>query len=586
MSETITTPISYGGRAEQMAIGKGIVAAFNTSYEDKLKRDYFQQAILDEENKKIETVYDSINSIPQTGIDTFDTNISKFFNAGADKIFETKNLVSEGYLSQQEGAKIISETNSYINTFKTLTPKFIEQIKYYNAAKQNGTLSRVNDNGMAAMLDAIANDSGNVKLLEKDGKMYLSGSGSIETTKGKEDWNYTMNLANLGNLLNDPGFAMVKTIPSFTDLGVDELFEAQKGLLKGAMDTFEYEDSQGNIKTKQVYNPKRLGELMVKSGMYADLLNDPEMGVVWSDMVHGNQELGTFQQWDPNNQEMRKKMESWLIDKAILRNIPANEIIDVQSVSGGGNNSDGNLGGGAGSFVNSLLLDIAPDVQEYLDLEAIDPIEGDNVGGGEGSATGARGPGKKLTPQSFTLNPDKAIDLLQRYTTGTDFYSTLDENSIGDLVAQSHNIIDNLTEEDFTNTDSDYNEYYDETLSLQENKNNIKNAQTKAIRETVKSLTPGDGKARNVIVIRKGKLTPTKVKGDIYSVLKEVIENSNYLSGKDVGEALKVLNYYTNSDINPDAWDVQKWGEYDVREDLLDNKGKKIITTYNSGAGS
>lgn len=584
MAENITNPVSYGGKAGQLAIGKGIVDAFNTSYEDKLKRDYFQQAILDEENKKYEAVYDSINTIPQTGIDTFDTNINKFFNEGADKIFETKNLVSEGYLTQQEGAKIISETRGYINTFKTLTPKFIEQIKYYNNAKQNGTLSRVNDNGMAAMLDAIANGSGDVKLLEKDGKMYLSGSGSIDTTEGKENWNYTMNLANLGNLLDDPGFAMIKTIPTYTDLGIDELFESQKGLLKGAMDTVEYEDWQGNIKTKRVYNPKKLGELMVKSGMYADLLNDPEMGVVWSDMVHGSQELGTFKQWDPNNQDMRRKMEAWLIDKAILRNIPSDEIIDVQSVKSGGNNNN-NSGTGAGGFVNSLLMDIYPDIKEFIDLEAIDPIVGENIDSeGGGGAAGPGKPGKKLTASSFTLDPEKTINLLQRYTTGTDFYSVLDDDSIGDLVAQSHNVIDNLTESDFTDTDSDYNDYYDSELSLDENKQNLKDAQTKAIRETVKSLTPGDGKARNVVVIRKGELKPTKVKGDIYSVLKEVIENSNYLSGKDVGEALKLLNYYTNEDINPDAWDVQKWGEYDMKEDLLDSRGKKIITTYNSGA--
>jgi len=330
MAEQITNPVSYGGRAEQMAIGKGITDAFNTSYNNKLKRDYFQQAILDQENQKIEGVYDKINTIPKTGIDTFDSNINSFFNAGADKIFETKNLVSEGYLSQQEGAKIISETQNYITKYKSLAPKVVEQIKYYNQAKQNGTISRVNDNGMSAMLDAIANGSGDVKLLEKDGMMYLSGNGKINTKDGEEGWNYTMNIDELSNLLSDPSFAMIKTIPTFADLGIDELFEAQKGLLNGAMDTYEYKDGD-TIKTKKVYNPKRLGELMVKKGFYADLLNDPEMAVVWSDKVHGEQEIGSFEQWDPNNTEMRKKMEAWLIDKAILRNIPSNEIIDVQS---------------------------------------------------------------------------------------------------------------------------------------------------------------------------------------------------------------------------------------------------------------
>ncbi len=580
MSETITAPVSYGGRAEQFAIGKGIVDAFNTSYEDKLKRDYFQQAILDEENKKFETVYDSINSIPQTGVDTFDTNINNFFNAGADKIFETKNLVSEGYLSQQEGAKIISETKNYINTFKTLSPKFIEQIKYYNAAKQNGTLSRVNDNGMAAMLDAIANDSGDVKLLEKDGKMYLSGSGTINTVKGKEDWNYTMNLATLGNLMDDPGFAMVKTIPTFTDLGIDELFDAQKGLLKGAMDTYEYEDSQGNIKTKQVYNPKRLGELMVKRGFYADLLNDPEMAVVWSDKVHGDQEIGTFEPWDPNNQDMRQKMEGWLIDKAILRNIPSNEIIDVQSVSSGGGNGSGSSGG-ASNFMQGLLGDIQVAGKEFFDMMALDPVNvTENVEGGEGSATGQDNYGKKLSMKSYTLDPNKAIGILNRYTTGDNFYSTLDKEAIADLVSNTHNIIDNLTESDFTNQDSDYYDYYDPDKSLDENKEFLKNIQTKSIRESIKSLTPGDGKARNVIVIRKGKLTPTKVKGDIYSVLKEVIENTDYISGKDVGSSLNMLNYFTNPNLG--GGDLDKWGDVEYYYQNVDDRGVTKTQTYNS----
>ena len=380
MAEQITNPVSYGGRAEQMAIGKGITDAFNTSYNNKLKRDYFQQAILDQENQKIEGVYDKINTIPKTGIDTFDSNINSFFNAGADKIFETKNLVSEGYLSQQEGAKIISETQNYITKYKSLAPKVVEQIKYYNQAKQNGTISRVNDNGMSAMLDAIANGSGDVKLLEKDGMMYLSGNGKINTKDGEEGWDYTMNIDELSNLLSDPSFAMIKTIPTFADLGIDELFDAQKGLLNGAMDTYEYKDGD-TIKTKKVYNPKRLGELMVKSGMYADLLNDPEMGVVWSDKVHGEQEIGSFEQWDPNNTEMRKKMEAWLIDKAIARNIPANEIIDVQSTSSTGSTS----GGGASSFMQGLLGDIKVAGKEFFDMMALDPVEvKENIESGEG----------------------------------------------------------------------------------------------------------------------------------------------------------------------------------------------------------
>tara|TARA_R110002012_G_scaffold9220_1_gene42434 strand:- start:14155 stop:15906 length:1752 start_codon:yes stop_codon:yes gene_type:complete len=580
MAEQITNPVSYGGRAEQMAIGKGITDALNKTSTDKLKRDYFQQAILDQENQKFESVYDKINTIPATGVDTFDSNINSFFNAGADKIFETKNLVSEGHLSQQEGARIISETQNYITKYKTLAPKVVEQIKYYNQAKQNGTISRVNDNGMSAMLDAIANGSGDVKLLEKDGMMYLSGNGNINTKDGKQGWNYTMNIDELSNLFSDPSFAMIKTIPTFSDLGVDELFESQKGLLKGAMDTYEYTDSQGNIKTKQVYNPKRLGELMVKSGMYADLLNDPEMGVVWSDKVHGEQELGSFQQWDPNNTEMRNKMESWLIDKAIARNIPPDQIIDVQSVSGKGNT--GSDGSGDGSvFMQGLFGDVKGAAKEFFDMMALDPVEVDeNIESGEGGATGSDNFGKRLSMKSYTLDPQKAIGILNRYTTGDNFYSTLDNNSTSDLVAQQNNVIDNLTEADFTNENSDYNEYYDANISLQDNKNNLKKIQADAIRTTIKSLTPNDGQSRNVIVIRKGELTPTKVKGDMYSVLKEVIENTDYISGKDIGQSLNMLNYFTNKNLGGN--DLDKWGDVDYYYKNVDKSGTDTNTTYNS----
>jgi len=578
MAEQITNPVSYGGRAEQMAIGKGITDAFNTSYNNKLKRDYFQQAILDQENQKIEGVYDKINTIPKTGIDTFDSNINSFFNSGADKIFETKNLVSEGYLSQQEGAKIISETQNYITKYKSLAPKVVEQIKYYNQAKQNGTISRVNDNGMSAMLDAIANGSGDVKLLEKDGMMYLSGNGKINTKDGEEGWNYTMNIDELSNLLSDPSFAMIKTIPTFADLGIDELFEAQKGLLNGAMDTYEYKDGD-TIKTKKVYNPKRLGELMVKSGMYADLLNDPEMGVVWSDKVHGEQEIGSFEQWDPNNTEMRKKMEAWLIDKAIARNIPANEIIDVQSTSSTGSTS----GGGASSFMQGLLGDIKVAGKEFFDMMALDPVEvKENIESGEGGATGQANYGARLSMNSYTLDPNKAIGILNRYTTGDNFYSTLDNNATSDLVAQQNNVIDNLTEADFTDADSDYNEYYDENISLQDNKNNLKKIQADAIRTTIKSLTPNDSKAENVIVIRKGELKPTKVKGDIYSVLKEVIENTDYISSSsDKASALNMLNYYTNPRYGK-MGDVNQWGDVEYYYKNVDKSGKDKTQTYNS----
>ena len=83
---------------------------------------------------------------------------------------------------------------------------------------------------------------------------------------------------------------------------------------------------------------------MVQKGLFAELINDPEMEVVWSDMVNADKELGSFQQWDPSNKDMRQTMEAFLIDKAITRNIPADEIINVRApktTSGGGGGSTG-----------------------------------------------------------------------------------------------------------------------------------------------------------------------------------------------------------------------------------------------------
>ena len=350
-NQFITGPVSYGGKAQQLAIGAGVAKAFNSnSGVNSLRRDYLQKQLIDEELKEFSSVYDKINTIPETGVENFDTNINAFFNQGADKIFKVKNLMANGHMSQQEGAKIISQTENYIDKYNALAPKIIEQIKYYRDSKSTNKISRVNDDGLSAMLDAIANNAGGIELLEKDGKMYLTGSGNV----GGQEWQYNMNLDELGGLLNQEGFAMIKTIPSYEDLGIDALFEAQKGLLKGATDTYEYTDSQGNIKTKQVYNPEKLGELMVQKGLFAELINDPEMEVVWSDMVNADKELGSFQQWDPSNQDMRQTMEAFLIDKAITRNIPADEIINVRAPKTTSGGSGGGFGFGASAY-NQIL---------------------------------------------------------------------------------------------------------------------------------------------------------------------------------------------------------------------------------------
>ena len=571
----ITGPVSHGGKAQQLAIGAGVAKAFSRGGYDSLRRDYLQKQLIDQELNEFSSVYDKINSIPKPGVETFDSNINSFFNQGADKIFHVKDLMANGHMSQQEGAKILSQTMNYIDTYNKIAPKFVEQIKYYRDSKATNKISRVNDDGLSAMLDAIANNSGGIELLEKDGKMYLTGSGNV----GGEDWQYNMNLDELGNLLNQEGFAMIKTIPSYEDLGIDALFEAQKGLLKGATDTYEYTDSQGNIKTKQVYNPERLGELMVERGLFAELINDPEMEVVWSDMVNADKELGSFQQWDPANKEMRQTMEAFLIDKAITRNIPADEIIDVRQPKSPSNTDGFNTGGGF-NFAQTLFTDVAPIIKEFTELEAFDPVEGENIKGKGGGMTSIKSPRTKLTPTSITLDPQKAIDLLQKYTDGQSFYTTLDANSKGDLLADAFNMIDALTEDEI---ESEYSEFYVEDGDLDRMKEDIKKAQGDEIERTIQSLTPNDPKSRQVVVIRKGELKPTKVEGNIYSVLKEVIENTNYISGKDVGYALNALNIFTNP--NQGGFDVNKWGDYIVNEEIITDPNRlQLNTDFNTNA--
>ena len=117
-NQFITGPVSYGGKAQQLAIGAGVAKAFNSnSGVNSLRRDYLQKQLIDEELKEFSSVYDKINTIPETGVENFDSNINAFFNQGADKIFKVKNLMANGHMSQQEGAKIISQTENYIDKY-------------------------------------------------------------------------------------------------------------------------------------------------------------------------------------------------------------------------------------------------------------------------------------------------------------------------------------------------------------------------------------------------------------------------------------------------------------------------------------
>ncbi len=67
-------------------------------------------------------------------------------------------------------------------------------------------------------------------------------------------------------------------------------------------------------------------------------------------------------------------MEGWLIDKAIARNIPPDQIIDVQSVSGTGNTGSGGSGDGS-VFMQGLFADVKGAAKEFFDMMALDPVE-------------------------------------------------------------------------------------------------------------------------------------------------------------------------------------------------------------------
>ena len=138
----ITGPVSYGGKAQQLAIGAGVAKAFSRGGYDSLRRDYLQNQLIDQELKEFTSVYDKINSIPKTGVETFDSNINAFFNQGADKIFKVKDLsprniaINLRYKTQEfkkELGDAINIYNSMKNQQRGITP---EEFRY-NFEKSN-----------------------------------------------------------------------------------------------------------------------------------------------------------------------------------------------------------------------------------------------------------------------------------------------------------------------------------------------------------------------------------------------------------------------------------------------------------------
>ena len=575
----ITGPVSLGrSTAEQglMQLASGITSAYGQTLELGMKRDLMQQALIDKENLSYQNMYDKINKIPETGVANLDKNINSFFNTNADKIFEIKKHMKNGDVSLQEGNKAIQQLTNYIDEYADLAPKMIAQAQYMKEAMKDGTLSRVNVDGLTAMMMGIADNSADIELVEKDGQMYLTGSGNIKTSEGEKPWNYNINLAEFKNIVNKEGYTIARTIPTIKDIGLDAMFEAQKSLITEDRNVVSRE-RRYNTDTQQyeyvdVYNKEAAVERFIGMGVFKDLLRSNDMDTVWADVINRGQDASWVKenQWDPNNAEMAAQAERWFANKAVERNIPGVQLISTAELKKPSPAAGFSTGGGF-QFAQTLFTDVAPIIKEFTELEAFDPVEGENIDGKGGGAAVSKNPREKLTPTSITLDPAKAIDLLQKYTDGQSFYTTLDANSKSDLLADAFSMIDALTEDEIK---SDYSEFYVEDGDLDKMKKDIKKAQGDSIERTIQSLTPNDPKSRQVVVIRKGELKPTKVEGNIYSVLKEIIENTNYVSGKDVGYALNALNIFTNP--NQGGFDVNKWGDYVVKEEIITDPNRTI----------
>ena len=333
----ITGPVSLGrSTAEQglMQLASGITSAYGQTLELGMKRDLMQQALIDKENLSYQNMYDKINKIPETGVANLDKNINSFFNTNADKIFEIKKHMKNGDVSLQEGNKAIQQLTNYIDEYADLAPKMIAQAQYMKEAMKDGTLSRVNVDGLTAMMMGIADNSADIELVEKDGQMYLTGSGNIKTSEGDKPWNYNINLAEFKNIVNKEGYTIARTVPTMKDIGLDAMFEANKGLLKGAI-SYEkrYNPNTQMDEYIEVYDANKLQEMLVGRGVFKDLLRSNDMDTVWADVINRGQDASWVKenQWDPNNAEMAAQAERWFVDQAVQRNIPPDQITQMQT---------------------------------------------------------------------------------------------------------------------------------------------------------------------------------------------------------------------------------------------------------------
>lgn len=336
-SSYITGPVSMtSGSQSTEQLASNIVKNYAASKTAKLQRDAIQQALFDKENLAYSTMYSKLDQIPEVGLASLDKNINSFFNDQADKIFDLKQYMKNGDISLKEGNKAIAQLTGYIDTYAELAPQFQAQAQYMKDAMKDGSLSRVNADGLQLMMMGIADNSGDIEILEKDGELYLSGKGKIDTQDGKEDWNYNINIKEFKKLVDEEGYSVARTVPNIKDIGIDAIFEANKATVKGAVSY----DKRYNKKTKmdeyiEVYDPVVLEELLVGRGVFNDLMNGDEMDTIWADVINRSQsaewlnkeeEGKKINQWDPNSKKWVNQAERWFANEAVKRNIPPDQI--------------------------------------------------------------------------------------------------------------------------------------------------------------------------------------------------------------------------------------------------------------------
>ena len=317
-----------------------------------MKRDAIQQALIDKENLEYQNMYKKIDQIPETGVDNLDKNINSFFNENADKIFQIKKHMKDGNISLQEGNKAISQLTNYIDKYADLAPKMIAQAQYMKDSMKNGTLSRVNVDGLTAMMMGIADNSADIKLVEKDGLMYLTGSGSIKTADGDKPWNYNINLDEFNNMVSREGYTVARTIPTIKDIGLDAMYEAQKALVLNDRNVVSrerrYNPASKQYEYVDVYNKEEAVKRLVGQGVFKDLLQGNDMDTVWADVINKGKDAEWVKNnpWNPNDATQTAIAENWFANEAVERNIPGDKLVATKELE---KPTDKKVSGGSGA---------------------------------------------------------------------------------------------------------------------------------------------------------------------------------------------------------------------------------------------